>query len=102
MSDACTQPKSKHAVDAHIWIGAFAAALLTLGLGWTHSIESLGGMVGISGLAVQKLDGDVAAIRQEIADLRQKLDNHNVSGAARPTTGALRNGALEPVVKSMK
>lgn len=105
MSDACSQPKSKHAIDAHVWIGAFAAALMAFGLVWSQSIQSLGGMVGISGLAVQKLNGEVASMRQEIAVLRQSLENGHAAGpgrSARPAPGGLHSDVSELVVKPQR
>jgi polysaccharide pyruvyl transferase WcaK-like protein len=83
MSDASLKPSSKHAIDAHVWIGAFAAAMITFSLVYSHTLESLGGMLGISGLAVQKLDGQVASMRQEIADLRQTVQASKTAIAAK-------------------
>lgn len=74
MSDACSNPNSKYAIDAHVWIGAFAAALISFTLIYYNAIGSLGGAIGISGLAVQKLNGEVASLQQEIDALKLSLD----------------------------
>jgi hypothetical protein len=84
MTDACSKPPLKHEIEAHVWIGAYAIALLCVFVILSSRLEELGGMVGISGLASMKVDGEVATLREEVASLRHRLD------AAAPPPAASR------------
>jgi hypothetical protein len=83
MSDVCNPPPSKHRLDAHNWMAAFAVVMVGVSIVFSHEIISLRDNLGVSGLAYLKLDGDMATLRQEIAALRQTADRAKAGLAER-------------------
>ncbi len=96
MSDICDKPQSKHEIDAHIWIGVFAAAQIAIALVVFNALDSLGAVAGVSGLVEARLTGEVATMQREIVALREELEASRAGTAKKgdqtaPAPGRTKN-----------
>lgn len=83
MSDICDKPQSKYEIDAHVWIGAFAAAQIAIAVVNFNALDSLGAVAGVSGLVERKLTDEMASMQREVIALRQELDASRAAPAKR-------------------